>query len=330
MNPLTSSTRRRMLNIAFWGSLFAAILPVAAPALAAEATSLSAQAPGFYRLKLGDFQVTVLLDGTRTISAKAAMRNIGESEVRALVARGAEPDEVMTSFNAFLIDTGNKRVLVDTGGGSMFGAGLGHMLVNLQAAGYRPEQIDEVLLTHLHVDHVGGLVTADGRRVFINANIRVSRIETDYWLSADKRNNALQPMQVFFKGAQEALKPYADAKQLEIFDGDAELLPGIQAMALPGHSHGHTGYLVSSQGRQLMLWGDLVHMGVVQFARPITGFRADSDPAGAAEVRQRSFEQAARTGALIGGAHIAFPGLGHVRADGPGFRWLPLAYDTVP
>lgn len=297
--------------------------------LHAQVPQAGPQAPGFYRLKLGDYEVTALLDGVRAIGGKAAMRNVEPAQLEQLLDDGAEHDDVATSFNAFLVRTGDRLVLVDTGAGSMFGAGLGHLLENLRASGYQPEQIDEVLLTHLHVDHLGGLVAA-GRAVFPNAMVRANKADADYWLSAARREAAPASLQPFFKSALEALGPYMDRGRFSTFEGDVQLLPGIRSMAAPGHTPGHTAYVVPSQGKQLWLWGDIVHMAVVQFPRPKGGFRADTDLALAAGSREAVFESAAKSNVLIGGAHLSFPGFGRLRAEGQGFRWLPLAYGGAP
>ena len=198
-----------------------------------------------------------------------------------------------------LINTGTRLVLVDAGAGGLFEPTPGRIVANLQAPGYRPQDVDDILLTHLHPDHAGGLAQ-DGRRAFPNATIHVDKRETDYWLS---KANRIAP-----------------------FSGDGEPVPGIKAITSHGHTVGHTAYLVGSGGRRLLLVGDLIHVPAVQLAHPEVTIAFDSDAGAAAAVRNQVFGQAARDQTLVGAAHIAYPGLGHLRVAGGGYEWVPVNY----
>ena len=288
------------------------------------------QAPGFYRLTVGDFEVTALSDGTRPMPADKVLTHTQPGEVERDLKRAFLKEPVETSFNAFLINTGSKLVLVDTGAGSMMGSALGHMLTNLKAAGYRPEQVDEVYITHMHADHVGGLVAAGNRMVFPNAVVRASRHEADFWLDPARLEAAPEDAKAGFKNAMASVHPYAEAGKFKTFDGAAELVPGIKAVPEPGHTPGHSGYLVESKGERLLVWGDIVHVAAVQFPDPKVTISFDSDPAAAARSRDSALAEVASRGDWVAGAHISFPGIGHVRADGDAYVWVPANYVRNP
>jgi glyoxylase-like metal-dependent hydrolase (beta-lactamase superfamily II) len=316
--------RRTLLNTLFSTAMLAAIAGAAAPVALAAAPLAGTAAPGFQRFMLGADEVTVLSDGTVDLPVDQLLKQAPDKTVRALHAAFlGTPLE--TSVNAYLINTGTRLVLVDTGAGSLFGPTLGRVLVNLQASGYRPEDVDDILLTHLHPDHVGGLA-ANGVRVFPNATIHVDKRETDYWLSQANLDAAPKDSRGFFQGAMASLNPYVGAKRIATFSGDGEPVPGIKAIASHGHTAGHTSYLVESGGRSLLLVGDLIHVPAVQLAHPEVTIAFDSDAAAAAASRGAVFRKAAREGTLIGAAHIAYPGLGHLRTAGSGYEWVPAAY----
>src|SRR5258708_6639507 len=225
------------------------------------------QAPGYYRLMLGDFEVTVLSDGTFQADLGKILTNITPKELDAALARSFLKDPVETSVNGFLINTGPKLVLVDTGAGTLFGPTPGKLLSNLKASGYRSEQVDEIYITHMHDDHVGGL-SADGKRVFPNAIVRAAQQEADFWLSKAHMDAAPQDRKEDFQSAMNMLNPYVSAGKFKPFNGDTVLVPGVRAVAAAGHTPGHTLYVVESKGQTLMLWGDLMHVAAVQVPAP--------------------------------------------------------------
>jgi glyoxylase-like metal-dependent hydrolase (beta-lactamase superfamily II) len=299
---------------------------IAAPAFAV-APMAKTSAPGYFRIMLGDFEVTAISDGTVDLPVDKLLQGVKPAAVDATLAKNYLKSPLETSDNAFLINTGSKLILVDSGAGSLFGPTLGKFVTNLKAAGYQPEQIDEIYLTHMHADHVGGLV-ASGQRVFPNAIVRAQKQESDFWLS--QANMDKNPkMADFFKGAQGSLNPYVSAGKFQSFEGDVELSPGISSHSGKGHTPGHSTYVVQSKGQKLVLVGDLIHVGSVQFAHPEITISFDSDQKAAAAARRQAFDAAARSGDLIGGAHLQFPGLGHLRKDGKGYDFIPVNYTQV-
>jgi glyoxylase-like metal-dependent hydrolase (beta-lactamase superfamily II) len=296
------------------------------PAAQAAAPQAGTQPPGFYRMKLGEFEVTALSDGTLSQPTDRVLTNISRPDLDALLARNFRSPPMETSINAFLINTGSALVLVDTGAGKGLGPNVGNRLVeNLKASGYRPEQIDAVLLTHLHVDHVGGL-TVDGQPVFPNALVYLNADEQGFWLDEARAAQAPADMQVRFAAARAAMAPYVAAGRVRPIRGAAQLFPGVSSRPAPGHTVGHNFYVVESQGQKLVLLGDLVHAAEVQFPRPSATILFDSDPREAAAVRTATFADAAAAGYWVAAAHISFPGVGHVRRDGDGFAWVPRPY----
>ncbi|MFZ6653970.1 MBL fold metallo-hydrolase [Undibacterium sp. TJN19] len=282
------------------------------------------QAPGFYRMMLGGFEVTVLSDGTATRHVDEIMSK--PEEVRAAYAHSHEELPVELSINTYLINTGSKLVLVDTGAGELFGGGSSNRLVgNLRAAGYQPEQVDAVLLTHIHGDHSGGL-SIGGKRVFPNADVYVDQKDASYWLSQAQADAAPAAKQLTFTQSRATVNPYADAGRLKTFNGAQELFPGISSVPAYGHTPGHTAYLIASQGKQLLLWGDLIHAGNAQFKNPAITIAYDFDAAAAVKSREYLLQLAASKGYLVGSAHISFPGLGHIGGSSAGYEWITAPY----
>lgn len=303
-------------------------LAAAAPAQA-EAPQVLTQVPGYYRQVLGAFEVTALYDGQIALDTKL-LKNVSPDQVHKLLARMFRTNPTPTAVIAFLVNTGSKLVLVDAGAAKLFGPTLGQVLANLKAAGYDPAQVDAVLLTHLHGDHVGGLLTADGQVAFPNAQVYAGKADADFWLSPEVAAKAPDAAKGFFKMAQDSTAPYVKAGHFATFEGDAEILPGVKPVSEHGHTPGHTGYLFESKGQKLLVWGDVVHNAAVQFPQPKVTIEFDNDPAKALAMRLKLFGWTAKDALLVAGAHLPFPGLGHVRADGKGsYSWVPVDFAPV-
>jgi glyoxylase-like metal-dependent hydrolase (beta-lactamase superfamily II) len=294
----------------------------------AAAPMVKTSAPAFYRTMVGDFEVTALFDGVLSMSVDKFMTNTSPAQVKTLLAKESLGIPMDLSVNAFLVNTGSKLVLVDAGGGGSVGPALGALVANLKASGYQPEQIDEIYITHMHFDHVGGLAV-DGKAVFPNAIVRADKHEADYWLSQDAMDKAPEDLKWYFKVAMTALRPYVESGRFKPFDGDTDLVPGVKALSRRGHTPGHTTYMVESKGQRLLLWGDLMHVAAIQFPHPEVTISSDTDSPAAAVERRQVFADAARQDYLIGAAHNSWPGLGHLHADGKGFRWAPINYSPV-
>lgn len=301
--------------------LSAVVLALKISAAHADAAQSRTEAPAFFRLMLGDYEVTVLWDGTAARQLDQIMSE--PALVREIYERDHQGLPTPMSINTFLINTGSNLVLIDSGGGHFVGERAGRLVANLRASGYRPEQIDAILLSHLHPDHCGGLIDG-GRRVFANALIHVDRRDLDYWLGAAADKTPTQA--TMSEQAQAALAPYAAAGMLRPFDGVTALFPGIRALPQPGHTVGHTTYSVESKGQKLLLWGDIIHSVETQFSEPRLTIQFDMNARQAIDSRNRLFAEAAEQGFIVGSAHITFPGLGHVGSDGQVYSWVQLPY----
>ena len=299
------------------------------PAAMAGAPQKTAQVPGYYRMMVGTIEVTALYDGAIDLDTKL-LKNVTEREVQNLIGRMfLKGPKVQTAVNAYLVNTGDHLVLIDAGAAKLFGPSLGKIVDNLRAAGYDPAKIDAVLITHLHGDHVNGLLNADGTRAFPNADVWSARADNDFWLDEGVAAKAPQQVQPLFKMARDAAAPYIADGVWKTFERDQPILPGISTVAAHGHTPGHSAYLLQSGGQSLLIWGDLVHNHAVQFVRPEVAIEFDIDKKQAVAARKALFARAARERLLVGGMHLPFPGIGHVRREPRGYAWVPVEYGPV-
>ena len=293
-------------------------------------TKLAKSQAGFYRLKIGDVAVTALSDGTVPLETKILTNTQGH-HVAKLLKDGYVGTTIDASINAFLIETAGKLILVDAGTGELYGPTLNKLPASLRAIGVEPAQITDILLTHVHTDHSGGLM--DGTtRVFPNAAVHVERKEVNYWLDPQALAQAPESQKQYFEQAKAKIGPYVDSGQIKPFDGAVELFPGIRSVPAPGHTPGHTFYSLESQGEKLMFWGDVLHVAEVQLPAPNVTIQFDVNPKEAAAARRRAFADAAAKGYLVAPAHYSFPGVGHLRKTADGYRFVPLTYinDALP
>src|SRR5260370_4285519 len=269
------------------------------------------QAPGFYRLKVGDLEVTALFDGAAVFDphwlkgTKATMDGL----VKAL---REDPHMLDVVDMGFLVNTGKQLILVDAGAGTWWGGGaLGRLAGSLRSAGYTPEEVDIVLATHLHSDHIGGLTTQDGKIVFPNADIYVPKADSDFWLSPEIAAKAPKEAQEFFQSAQAIAAPYIRAGKWRTFGDSDQIVDGMQIVPLHGHTPGHTGYEFSSRGKKILFWGDIMHAQRIQLPDPKVTVAFDVDPTAAAATRNRLLPTLASEDVLIAGPLMLFPRLGH-------------------
>lgn len=284
--------------------------------------------PGYYNMQIGELPVTVLSDGTNPLDMAQLLLNAKPGEVKSAFAESFLSTNVESSDNEFLIRTGGKLVLVDAGSGGLLGASFGQLTRSLQNAGVQPEQIDAILITHLHPDHVGGLMR-DGKMVFPNATVYIVKEESDFWLTPEALKNAPAAYKPFFEYAQNSALPYVKAGKVKTFSPGDVLFPGITALGSAGHTAGHTSYMIESNGDKLLILGDLIHAQAVQFTDPAIAISYDSDPKVAVSTRRRIFDDAVKGKYLVAGSHLSFPGVGHIKANGKGYLWIPANYSTI-
>lgn len=283
------------------------------------------QVPGVYRFQVGDVRITALSDGTVPQDLHKLLLGTTMAKTDALLAQGYLANPVEASINVYLLEMGDRRILVDTGSGDLFGPGFGGKLAeSLAAAGVRPEQVTDVLITHVHTDHTGGLVKA-GARVFANATVHVGKPDVEFFMDKSNAEKAHYDVK-YFNEAAITLKPYLDAGKVQAFAATAEILPGITATLHPGHTPGSAFYTLKSGGQQIVFVGDIIHVSSVQFPQPAITIVYDVDPKEAAKERAEQFPVFARERELIAAPHLPFPGVGHVKAAGRGFAWVPVDY----
>lgn len=300
----------------------------------ALAAACADAAPAYYRQQIGDLRVTTLFDGTLHLP-RGDIKNIPAEDVAKLLAdSSANEDEggILASVNAFLIERGDEKVLVDSGTADCFASKpdkLGQVPEALAAAGINAADIKNILLTHGHSDHLCGLINADGSAAYPNATVWINATENRYWHSDTEKAKLPEAVHFLFDQARAALAPYEKAGKLKTFT-DGDTLPlAAKAENANGHTIGHSAFRFNNgQGAALLVWGDLVHFPAIQFARPDASYSFDYDAAAGIASRQRLMQEAAEQHLTVAGAHLPFPGIGRVNKDNDGraYRWRPVEY----
>ena len=288
------------------------------------------QAPGFYRYKVGDFEVTQIADGARTFPMPDTFV-INQKKEDALAAAEAAympKGQVTIPFNPMVINTGSKLVVIDTGNGlgafEQSKGVVGQMNANMTAAGIDPKAVDIVLISHFHGDHMNGLKRADGSQVYPNAEIKVPAVEWAFWAdeaNASKANGFNKPN---FPNVKKAFDGLAD--KVTKFEWDKEVAPGITAIGAPGHTPGHTAFAVQSGSGKLLVQSDVTNIPALFVRNPDWHVAFDNDPAMAQATRHKFYDMAAAEKVPVAGYHFSFPSVGHVEKDGKGYRLVPVAW----
>jgi glyoxylase-like metal-dependent hydrolase (beta-lactamase superfamily II) len=321
-------SRRRLLAGA--SAAAAATVVGGASAALAKAPLQNAQVPAYYRFKIGAIEATAVSDGPLPLGEPKPDVFVGLSKEefgRTLAENFLPTDNVVLQQNALVINTGDFVALFDTGMGTdkMLGPDTGRLPANLRAAGIDPKDVDAVVLTHAHPDHCFGLMAEDGARTFPNAQIYMTQADFDFWTDEAKLSNDV--FKAFVAGARKQLLPNRD-RMVFVKDGQ-EFLPGVQAMAAPGHTVGHTVYLITSQGKTLCNVGDIAHHHVLVVQRPRLEFSFDTDGKQAVRSRLRVFETLARERTAFIAYHFPWPGIGYVAPQGDGYRYYPALMHTT-
>jgi glyoxylase-like metal-dependent hydrolase (beta-lactamase superfamily II) len=306
--------------------MIVAMLNYVPPTFAQDTAKTLAQ-PSSYHMILGDIEIIAFSDGSIPQDLDKLLTNTQPGEVKKLTELNFQTPVVEASVSAYLLKINGKLILVDAGTSELYGPTLGHLPANMIRAGYKPEQVDAVLITHIHTDHTGGLMDGD-KIVFPNAAVYVSRKEADYWLSDESYAKAPARLKPYFDQARLKMMPYVKAGKVRTYEYGKELFPGILPVASPGHTPGHSFYQVTSKGERILFWGDIMHSAAVQFADPDVTIVYDVDPAAAAQARKRAYEDAAKGKYWVAADHISFPGIGHIRKLQKGYRWFPINYTT--
>jgi glyoxylase-like metal-dependent hydrolase (beta-lactamase superfamily II) len=315
-------TRRRALR----DSTFALGGTVVTSQLAKTETAASkpsGQNAGFYRLKVGAFEVTVLSDGSFLLPSPLLATNLAEAELKEFVkANHIGDDTFRTQINVVLVNTGDRTVLIDAGSGGWPQPTTGRLAASLQAAGIEPTAVDLIVLTHAHPDHLWGAAdTKAGTLRFPNARYVISDVEWDFWSDPERHGSFPEGWRDMIQGTQAAFKLIAD-RTTRIKPG-TEIVSGIATVDSRGHTPGHVSVQLASSGEQALVTGDAVTNGLISFAHPEwkPGYDAEMDEAVLS--RRRLLDQAATDRVLLLGYHLPFPGVGNVARDGAVYRWMP-------
>lgn len=300
----------------------AAGLAATGPAFAA-APMLGAARPSFRRVTLGGFEVTTLLDGASPVPEPQGI--FGQEQtvatVEGLLNDNNLPTDMMEfTFSPVLVNTGTSLILFDTGNGAGARPGRGQLMTQIEAAGYTADQVDTVVITHMHPDHIGGMVE-DGKLAFANANYVTGADEYNFWASTDRVGTGGERIHTMLNDMAPLLKD----KVTLVKNGDA-VTSGIEAMAATGHTPGHMIYHLESEGARMVLTADTANHFVLSLQRPDWEVRFDMDKAQAAATRKSVYGMLASEGVAFSGYHMPFPAMGYVEKRGEGFAYVPASY----
>ena len=329
---MTDLSRRELFGVAAAAGA-AAALPLSS--VHANGTPAGAQAPGFYRYKVGSYECTSINDGARSFPLPDTfVTNVAKDEALAAADAAYMPKGMVTvPFNPQLINTDSKLILIDSGNGiatyEPTKGAVGRTLQNLAAAGVDPKSIDVVLMSHLHPDHTNGIRAADGSMAFPNAEIMVPAVEWAFWMSDENAAKAQsnEMMKNYFANVK---KIYAGIEgKVTKYEWDKEVAPGITSIAAPGHTPGHTAFAVASGGSKVLIQSDVTNIPEFFLRNPEWHVAYDVDPTTAQATRHKFYDMAAAEKATVVGFHFTFPSIGHVEKDGSKYRLIPIAWNPV-
>ena len=281
------------------------------------------QTPGIYHRKIGDILVTAISDGF--IDAPyGVLQSIGEKEAEQILEASFQIVPPRISVNCYVVRSAGKIAIIDTGSGDTMGPTLGQMPSFLELINIKPKDIDSVLLTHMHPDHSNGLLDSKGNIFFENAEIIVSERDVAHWHddSAMAKANDSQ-RERYFKEARRQIAPYMQRRKNAL----GEVVPGVHAVDLSGHTPGHTGYIIESGQHSLLVWGDICHVPDIQIRKPEVTMVFDTDPEAAILARRRTFDMVSNDRVLVAGMHLHFPGFCYVTRENSSYHILPESWN---
>lgn len=312
-------TRRSLLMTSALAGGYAALAGLARAAVPPPTTS------GVYRYTLGKIRLTALYDGVWNLPIdRRFVRNAGAAEVdRAFRVAHLKPRTLPISFTALLVENGGKRVLIDTGTAGQVAGTAGFMNANLAAAGIEPKDIDTILISHFHPDHIDGIKTKDGAKVFANAEIWVPEPEWAFWMDDANLARAKGPVKRYFLNARRIFRDIAP--EVRRFKPGAEVAPGIVSVPAFGHTPGHTAFAIHSGNRSMLAMSDTAREPWLFVRHPQWQPRYDMDGPLAAAARVAMLDRAAADIMLVEGYHFPFPACGHIAKTRTGYELVPVA-----
>jgi glyoxylase-like metal-dependent hydrolase (beta-lactamase superfamily II) len=319
--------RQALLGTAAFGATAA----VGLSPLDAKAPLGKSQPAYFYRFPLGKMQVTMVSDGPLPLGKPSdTMKGMPEADISKALSENFLPtDSIVLEQNIPIINNGGRVTMFDTGMGfsTAFGPTTGRLIKSMAQAGLQPNQVDDIIISHAHIDHIGGLATAKGKRLFPNATIHMSQADYDFW--TDEKKLTDKALGMFIKHARDNLLPYKSRIKW-VTDGK-EVVPGVQAMSAAGHTVGHMIYLIESDGKKLAFTGDITHHQILLTEKPRTEFAYDSDPKQAVQARLKVFDMLSKDRIPMLAYHFPWPGYGYLaKAGTDSYRYYAQPMTIVP
>lgn len=285
------------------------------------------QVPGYFRFMLGNYQITSIYDGYATGDSSSYFGQ--EPQKTEELWQNTFSDTfvkdgktmIKAPSNIFLINTKKELILIDAGSGNSLEKSMGLAPKNIALSGYKTKDINKILLTHAHPDHANGL-TVDGKMIYPNATVYLNKADYDFWIKVTPNLKAI-------------FEPYQKKKQFVLFNTGDKIINEVTAVSLPGHTSGHTGYEISSNGEKMLFWGDIIHDAEVQLSNMnveiILGKYDEARVTEELKTAKEIVDQVTKNKELIGGAHLPFPGIGHVveNETKTGYRWIPVHYNEI-
>ncbi|MEX2035386.1 MAG: MBL fold metallo-hydrolase [Xanthobacteraceae bacterium] len=331
---MTQLTRRTMLTGAAAAAAATALTPFAISPAFAAAPLAGKQNPGWYRYKVGTYEITVVTDGANSSPlSDAYVANAPKSDVSAaLVAGHQAPDKVTHAYTPIVVNTGSKLVAIDTGVGlgayQQSKGAIGQFHTNLAAAGIDKNAVDVVIISHLHGDHINGLLGADNKLAFPNAEVMLPAADWKFWMDDANAARFPEPIKGQFANVKRVFG--ALGNKATQYEGNKELVSGITAMPTPGHTPGHTSFIVASGSDRLLHQVDVTAGAATMFVRnPGWHFLFDTDKPLAEQTRRKIYDMASADKMRIQGYHFPFPAVGYIEKDGAGYRFVPAPWSPT-
>lgn len=293
-----------------------------------EAQQGSRQAPGFYRYKVGDIEVTAIQDGFARRPLEGFIRNAELQDVQQALKEAFLPtDALPITFTSLVLKDRDRLTLIDTGNGDLGAPTTGVWMENFRAAGFDPLKVGTIVISHFHGDHINGLRLKDGTPVFPDAEVMLPAAEWSFWMDDARMNQAPEAMKGVFQNVRRVFAPIA--RDVRHYEPNQELVPGLTTIAAPGHTPGHTAYMLTSGQGKLMIMSDVTNHPALFVRNPDWAASFDLDGDQARQTRRRMLDIASSERSQVSFYHAPFPATGHIAKEGDRYRFVPVQWSTA-